>query len=288
MTTMRHTGNVIAHAIAPAEQTPKTITENMPETVHTPSDQPLIQAQAVSLTRGGKNILDKVSLTINAHDFITIVGPNGAGKSTLLKVIMGLIQPCTGSVQRRSNLRTGYVPQKAMVDRTIPISTRRFLSLRQNAERQILEQTAEQTGISPLMEKSLHTLSGGEMQRVLLCRALLHNPDLLIMDEPAQNLDISGQLAFYRQLDSIYRQRRISILMVSHDLHLVMSCTRKVICLYHHICCTGEPQNITRDPEFRKLFGNSMAGMLALYQHQHNHTHGDSDGHSDREPCKHG
>lgn len=260
----------------------------MPDTTLSPAVQPLIQARNISLNRENKNILDDVSLTVNTHDFITIVGPNGAGKSTLLKVIMGLIQPCTGSIQRRSGLRTGYVPQKAIPDRTIPISTRRFLSLRQNADRDTLEQTAGQTGIAPLLEKSLHTLSGGEMQRVLLCRALLHKPDLLIMDEPAQNLDISGQLAFYRQLDSIYRQQGISILMVSHDLHLVMSCTRTVVCLFHHICCTGEPQNITRDPEFRKLFGNSMAGMLALYQHQHNHTHGDSDGHSDREPCKHG
>lgn len=252
---------------------------------------PLIQAHEVSLTRSRKNILDNVSLTVNERDFITIVGPNGAGKSTLLKVIMGFIQPTSGSIHRHSTLRTSYVPQKASVDRTIPIRTRRFLTLRKATDASALERMAEQTGIGSLLDKPLHSLSGGEMQRVLLCRALLSEPDLLIMDEPAQNLDISGQLAFYQLLDSIYRQQNISILMVSHDLHLVMSCTRKVVCLFHHICCSGEPHSITQDPEFQKLFGQSMAGMLALYQHQHDHSHTDTSTahqHSHGGHCQHG
>lgn len=242
----------------------------------------LIQAQNVSLTINGKNILDDISLDIKERDFITIVGPNGAGKSTLLKVLMGFTHPTTGSVQQREGTRIGYVPQKLSIDKTIPITTQRFLTLRKKVHATTLKRVVEQTGITPQLHKPLHSLSGGELQRVLLCRALLDEPDLLILDEPAQNLDISGQLAFYEQLNQIYQQQRLSILMVSHDLHLVMSCTRQVICLFHHICCSGEPQSVTQDPEFQKLFGKDMANMMALYHHQHNHTH------THGEYCTHG
>lgn len=255
---------------------------------------PLIQAQHISLTFDGKNILDNVSLNIQPHDFITIVGPNGAGKSTLLKVLMGFTRPTAGTVQQRAGLRIGYVPQKLSIDKTIPITTQRFLTLRKKVQADTLARVVEQTGIAPHLDKALHKLSGGELQRVLLCRALLDEPDLLILDEPAQNLDISGQLAFYEQLNRIYEQQPLSILMVSHDLHLVMSCTRQVICLFHHICCSGEPQSVTQDPEFQKLFGEGMANMMALYHHQHNHTHvhththTNSDSHQHEECCNHG
>jgi zinc transport system ATP-binding protein len=145
--------------------------------------------------------------------------------------------------------------------------------LRKKVDEEEIEKIADETNIKSLLEKPVHVLSGGERQRVLLARSLIGNPELLVLDEPAQNLDISGQLAFYKLLEQIYQSRSLSILMVSHDLHMVMATTKKVVCLFHHICCSGEPQIVTKDPEFVSLFGNDMAEMMAVYQHGHNHTH---------------
>jgi len=233
----------------------------------------LISAQNLHVVRHSKAILENVSLDVNLRDFITIIGPNGAGKSVLLKCLMGLLRPSSGTVHRKQNLRVGYVPQRLVPDPTIPITTHRFLSLRKKTSVEKLRNIAQDTGVFPLLEKPLYALSGGELQRVLLARALLNDPEVLVLDEPAQNLDIVGQLAFYKLLEQIYRERVLSILMVSHDLHMVMAATKKVICLFHHICCSGEPQVVTRDPAFATLFGDDMAAMLAVYQHEHNHSH---------------
>ncbi|MEH6547838.1 MAG: ATP-binding cassette domain-containing protein [Sneathiella sp.] len=233
----------------------------------------LVSAENLFVVREGGEILSDVSLALEDRDFITIIGPNGAGKSMLLKCIMGFYKPDRGQVIRKKGLRIGYVPQRLVADHTIPIRTRRFLSLRKKASKETLEQVAEETGIAELLEQPLHILSGGELQRVLLARALLDDPELLVLDEPAQNLDVTGQLAFYKLLDRIYAERDVSILMVSHDLHLVMSSTKQVVCLYHHVCCSGEPHMVTRDPEFISLFGNDMAKLMAVYNHSHDHSH---------------
>lgn len=233
----------------------------------------LLSARHVSVYRDGKTILEDVSLSIGEKDFITIIGPNGAGKSMLLKCMMGLFDPSEGRIERRANLKIGYVPQRLVADHTVPIRVRRFLSLRKKAAKDDLQHVAAETGITEFLDKPLHVLSGGELQRVLLARALLDNPDLLVLDEPAQNLDVTGQLAFYKLIEKIYAERDVSILMVSHDLHLVMSSTREVVCLYHHICCHGEPHMVTRDPEFISLFGDDMARLMAVYNHSHNHDH---------------
>ena len=148
-----------------------------------------------------------------------------------------------------------------------------FLRLNNAAGIPRLEETASETGITTLLDRPLHGLSGGEWQRVLLARCLMTTPDAIILDEPAQNLDISGQLQFYAQLEQIHQERGIAIVMVSHDLHMVMASTRQVICLFHHICCSGEPRTVARDPEFIQLFGQDMAKMMAVYQHQHDHDH---------------
>ena len=234
---------------------------------------PLITASHIHLIRQGKHILKDVSIEIKAQDFITVIGPNGAGKSMLLKCLLGFYAPDEGTVIRKKNLRIGYVPQRLTPDYTMPISVKRFLHLGKKVSAEEVAQIAYETRIESILTKSLTILSGGELQKVLLARSLLANPDLLVLDEPAQNLDISGQFAFYKLLEKIYMQRLVSILMVSHDLHMVMASTKQVICLFHHICCSGEPQVVTQDPEFIALFGKDMAHMMAAYHHSHNHEH---------------
>jgi len=233
----------------------------------------LITAASITVNRGETKILENVSLTIGESEFITILGPNGGGKSMLLKCLMGFYIPDNGNIKRKRHLRIGYVPQQFTSEQTMPISVGQFLRLRKKVSAEELETITAETNIEALVNKPLNILSGGELQRILVARALIGAPDLLILDEPAQNLDISGQLAFYKLLSEIYEKRSFSILMVSHDLHMVMATTKKVICLFHHVCCSGEPQVVTKDPEFITLFGNDMAEMMAVYQHGHNHSH---------------
>jgi zinc transport system ATP-binding protein len=249
----------------------------------------LIAAENVWVTRADHHILHDVLLAVGERDFITVVGPNGAGKSMLLNCLMGFFAPDKGRVVRAPSLRIGYVPQRFVPDHTMPISVRRFISLHKKAPAFAVEKVAQEASVDTILDKPLHVLSGGELQRVLLARALLSDPQLLVLDEPAQNLDISGQLAFYKLLERIFAERTISILMVSHDLHMVMASTKKVVCLFHHICCSGEPHAVTKDPEFIALFGGDMARMMAVYQHSHTHQH-DHEQHAEHvhsQECQH-
>ena len=239
----------------------------------------LIQASNINVSRQGNKILENVSVVVGDHDFLTVIGPNGAGKSMLLKCLMGFYVPDIGEIRKMNGLRVGYVPQNFAPEHTMPISVRRFLNLRKKTEKAAIEEIAQETGILKILDQALFELSGGERQRVLLARSLLDNPHLLVLDEPAQNLDISGQLGFYRLVEKIYEERKVSVLMVSHDLHLVMASTKEVICLFHHVCCSGEPQIVAKDPEFVSLFGNDMATMMAAYQHSHDHAHHDNHSH---------
>lgn len=233
----------------------------------------LIQASNITVSRQGNKILENVSVVMGEHDFLTVIGPNGAGKSMLLKCLIGFYMPDTGKIRKMAGLRVGYVPQNFSPEHTMPISVKRFLGLRRKTEKAVVEKVAEETGILTILDQPLFNLSGGERQRVLLARSLLDNPHLLVLDEPAQNLDISGQLGFYKLIEKIYKERKVSVLMVSHDLHLVMASTNEVICLFHHVCCSGEPQLVAKDPEFISLFGKDMATMMAAYQHSHDHVH---------------
>ena len=233
----------------------------------------LIQANKLYVNRHSKDILKDVSLEVKNNDFITIVGPNGAGKSILLECLMGTFIPNSGSIKRKKNISMGYIPQNFNLEKSMPISVKRFLNLNKKFLQVNLDRAIEETGILSILDSNLATLSGGELQKVLLARSLLSNPELLILDEPAQNLDIKSQLNFYNLLNEIFENRNLSILMVSHDLHMVMASTRKVICLFNHICCSGEPQKVAKDPEFINLFGNDMAKMMSVYQHTHDHTH---------------
>ena len=234
----------------------------------------LIEAENISLIKNKNLILDNISLEIKSRDFTTIIGPNGAGKTMLLQILMGFFMPNKGKIIRTDNLKIGYMPQKFITDQIMPISAKRFLTLhKKKYDNLFLEKIINETAIENFINQPLALLSGGELQKLLLARALLDLPQLLILDEPAQNLDISSQLNFYSLLEKIYKKYDIAILIVSHDLHLVMSCTKKVICLFGHICCSGEPQAIARDQKFINLFGNDMAKMMAIYQHHHNHNH---------------
>ena len=233
----------------------------------------LIQAKDLCVTRHNKNILENVSVKVKANDFITIIGPNGAGKSILLDCLMGSFLPDSGDIIKKDNLSLGYIPQNFNPESSMPISVKRFLTLRKKITTAELMNISKETNIFDILEKNISNLSGGELQKVLLARSLLNEPELLILDEPAQNLDIKNQLNFYNLLNKIYKNRELTILMVSHDLHMVMSSTKQVICLYHHICCSGEPQTVAKDPEFISLFGNDMAKMMSVYQHTHNHSH---------------
>ena len=235
--------------------------------------EPLIEATELCVRRHGGLVLDKVSLTLGERDFITLIGPNGAGKSVLLRNLLKLESPNSGTVKHRQGIRIGYVPERFQIDPTLPMPVRRFLTLNNNQSAEAVEALALEANCGGLLDKPLANLSGGELQRVLLARALSGNPHVLMLDEPAQNLDVSGQLQFYQLIDALYEKRNLSVLMVSHDLHMVMSSTRQVVCLYHHICCSGAPDSVARDPEFVQMFGAEMAQMMAVYQHSHAHDH---------------
>ena len=235
--------------------------------------EPLIEATELCVRRHGGLVLDKVSLTLGERDFITLIGPNGAGKSVLLRHLLKLESPNSGTVKHRQGIRIGYVPERFQIDPTLPMPVRRFLTLNNNQSAEAVEALALEANCGGLLDKPLANLSGGELQRVLLARALSCNPHVLMLDEPAQNLDVSGQLQFYQLIDALYEKRNLSVLMVSHDLHMVMSSTRQVVCLYHHICCSGAPDSVARDPEFVQMFGAEMAQMMAVYQHSHAHDH---------------
>ena len=232
----------------------------------------LIEGIDICLTRQERTILSNVSLKIDSGDFITLIGPNGAGKSMLLKTLLGLIKPDSGRVIRKDGLRIGFVPESLNIDPTLPLSVKRFLTLNANKD-ELDDEIIAETNITDLLDRQMTNLSGGERQRVLLARALHAHPEILILDEPAQNLDMSGQLNLYALMEKIFELRKIAILMVSHDLHLVMSSTQKVVCLYEHICCSGEPQAVAKDPEFISLFGQDMARLLSVYPHAHDHSH---------------
>jgi len=232
----------------------------------------LINAQNVCFEKNGKKILDNVSLNVESGDFITIVGPNGAGKSSLIKILLGIEKQTSGSITGKNDVRYGYVPQRFIAEQTLPISVKEFLRLNNKPQNKYIKELLNELEID-YPRRLLHQLSGGEMQKVLLARALLNKPDILVLDEPAQNLDIGNQLKFYKLLEKIYEQKKCAILMISHDLHMVMRTSRQVICLFHHICCSGEPQIVAKNPEFIKVFGTDMGNMMAYYQHQHTHSH---------------
>lgn len=232
----------------------------------------LITAEQIYLRRSGRYLLENVNLAVNAGETVTLIGPNGAGKSTLIRVMLGLIKPDQGRVTRAPGLRVGYMPQRLAIDSSLPLTVERFLSL-VGKHRSRLRDCLEQTGTGHLRNQAVQALSGGELQRVLLARALYCNPQLLVLDEPVQGVDVTGQGALYRLIEQIKDEFACGVLMVSHDLHLVMAATDRVICLNQHVCCEGSPDSVSHNPEFLQLFGEVKTSGVARYIHRHDHVH---------------
>lgn len=233
----------------------------------------LILLDNVSVEIKHQKILHNVSLSINTNQIVTLLGPNGAGKSTLVKVILGLMPYTSGKITRLNNLTIGYVPQSIKLNPTLPITVKRFMLLNKQLNNNNILNILSMVKAEYLIDKSMHQLSGGELQRVLLAQALAKRPQLLILDEPTQGVDVNGQVLLYDLISSAKKQFNCGILMVSHDLHLVMAKTDEVICLNHHICCSGTPASVSNDPEFISLFGQQGASQIAVYKHHHNHQH---------------
>jgi zinc transport system ATP-binding protein len=231
------------------------------------SETVLIRAEGVSLKAGKRELLHNVSLSIHAGEIVTLIGPNGAGKTSLVRVLLGLRANTGGKVIRQPKLRIGYMPQKLVVNSLLPLTVRHFLALTES-RRGDLEYALQRCGVEHLLEHSLHDLSGGELQRVLLARALLRKPQLLALDEPVQGVDINGQDQLYRLIGDLRDELGCGVLMVSHDLHLVMAATDYVVCLNQRICCNGRPESVSAHPAYLALFGN-RAENLAAYTHRH-------------------
>ncbi|SEK43226.1 zinc transport system ATP-binding protein [Roseovarius azorensis] len=240
----------------------------------------LIKTEGLSVRLGGATVLFDVNLTLDRGEIVTIVGPNGSGKSTLLRAMIGAVGLAAGSVRRAPGLRIGYVPQQLHIDPTLPITVTRFLGLPRRHPATDLRAALEQAGLPDLRDRQMADLSGGQFQRVLLARALLEKPDLLILDEATQGLDQPGSAAFYRRIEEVRRELNCAVLMVSHELHVVMSASDRVICLNGHVCCEGRPEIVAQAEEYRALFGTGTQGALALYRHEHTHAHDNDHDHS--------
>ena len=235
--------------------------------------QPLLEVSEANLVLGKRLLLEKVNLKIGPGEILTIIGPNGAGKTTLLRVALGLQKPTDGTVIRKPGLTIGYMPQSLHLDPTFPLSVKRFLTLACNNNLAKVLPLLDEVGAAHVLESAMQTLSGGELQRVLLARALVREPDLLVLDEPVQGVDVHGQVELYQLISRIRDQRGCAVLMVSHDLHLVMAATDQVLCLNRHICCSGTPESVTNDPAFVELFGPAAVQYMAVYVHDQNHHH---------------
>ena len=235
----------------------------------------LITAQALTINRPGTTdpVLSDVDLAIAPGEIVTVLGPNGSGKSSLMRALLGHMPSASGTVRRRAGLRIGYVPQRVHIDAAMPMTVRRFMSLPVAVDDQTAAAMLERTGVPGLERRAITQLSGGQFQRVLLARALLNDPQLLVLDEATQGLDQPGIVAFYRLIEEVRRDTGAAILMVSHDLLVVMRASDRVICLNGHVCCEGTPAQVSDAPEYRALFGEGAEGTLALYRHHHDHDH---------------
>jgi zinc transport system ATP-binding protein len=255
----------------------------MPET--------LIGARGIAKRFGKRSVLAGVDIAVHRGEIVTLIGPNGAGKTTLLRILLGLMTPDGGAVERKPGLRLGYMPQRIEIDPLLPLPVRRFLELGQPADRGALIAALEEVNALHVLDSPVQEISGGELRRVLLARALLRDPELLVLDEPVQGVDVVGQGDLFRLIVALRERRGCGVLMVSHDLHLVMAATDTVLCLNGHVCCTGHPETVRNHPEYIALFGARDADALALYTHRHDHVHDaegrvvhvhDTHGHHDR------
>ncbi|MBV6633768.1 MAG: zinc ABC transporter ATP-binding protein ZnuC [Alphaproteobacteria bacterium] len=237
----------------------------------------LISATGLGIKAAGRWLIHDIDVSIEPGEVVTVIGPNGAGKTTMIRALLGLMKPDAGSIERQAGLTIGYVPQKLSIDPTLPLTVRRLMTLMRPASRAEVESALAETDVAHLIDRPVQALSGGETQRVLLARALVHKPKLLILDEPVQGVDYAGEAALYQLIGAQRDKLGCGILMVSHDLHVVMASTNRVVCLNGHICCSGQPREVNVHPEYHRLFGDRVREAYAVYQHAHDHHH-DADG----------
>jgi zinc transport system ATP-binding protein len=242
----------------------------------------LVRARDVTVRRRGKIVLAHVDLGVTAGEIVTLIGPNGAGKSTLVKVLLGLVAADAGEVWRKPGLRVGYSPQFMAVDPVLPLTVRRFLALAGATDGAGIGAALAEVGAETVIDRQLAALSGGELHRVLLARALLRRPQLLVLDEPLSGVDVNGQAELYALIGRLRDRTGAAVLLVSHDLHLVMARTDRVVCIEGHVCCSGHPVEVARDPAFQRLFGRRFGDLVALYRHDMEH-HEHADGHHHEE-----
>jgi len=261
----------------------KSVSESGPHTGGAPRDDrldmlgpSLISARGLGVRRGGRWLVRNIDLSVRQGEIVTLIGPNGGGKSTTVKAMLGLMTIDEGQTERAASLRVGYVPQKLTIDWTLPLSVRRLMTLTTDQDQQEIESVLDDVGIAHLIDRDVQSLSGGEFQRALLARAILRKPNLLVLDEPVQGVDFGGEIALYELILKLRDQLGCSVLMISHDLHIVMAGTDTVYCLNGHVCCSGTPHMVAASAEYGQMFGPRGAQSLAVYEHHHDHTHGQS------------
>jgi len=233
----------------------------------------LVTLDNAGINRAGRWLVRGVAFSIDAGEIVTLIGPNGSGKSTTAKMALGILKPDEGAIRRRPDLNVAYVPQKLVVDWTLPLTVHRFMRLTGQVSVDEARKAMAATGVSHLADAEVRTLSGGEFQRVMLARAIARKPDLLVLDEPVQGVDFTGEIALYDLIKRIRDEVHCGILLISHDLHVVMAATDRVICLNGHVCCSGTPTVVASSPEYKALFGARAAPTLAVYEHHHDHSH---------------
>ncbi len=233
----------------------------------------LLAARGVSFIRDGRTILDNIDIDIAPREIVTLIGPNGAGKTTLVRILLGLVSPDLGQVHRRDGLTIGYAPQRFDLAPSIPMTVERFLGTPPRNGRSTVDEVLAEVGATRVRHSQLTRLSGGELQRVVLARALLRDPQLLVLDEPVRGVDYAGEAELYTLIGSLRERRGLGVLLVSHDLHVVMAQSDRVVCVNRHVCCSGVPETVARSPEYVRLFGPEAARALGLYSHHHDHTH---------------
>lgn len=236
-------------------------------------ERTLIAGIGLTVKLGGQAIINEVDIAVGNGEIVILIGPNGSGKTTLVRTLLGLVDPERGSVTREDSLVIGYVPQHLQIDPALPLTVGRFLTLGTRGLAGDLEAALREVGVGQMLASPVQSLSGGQMRRVLLGRALLRDPDLLVLDEPTAGVDVAGQAALYELVKTIRDKRGCGVLLISHNLHLVMAAADRVVCLNHHVCCEGRPASVSRNPAYLDLFGKDAGRAIAVYTHDHDHDH---------------
>ena len=236
----------------------------------------LVKLENAGVQRMSKWLVKGISFEISQGQIVTLIGPNGSGKTTTAKMILNIMNADEGQITRNTD-KMAYVPQKIIIDWTMPLRVIDFMKITNNLNDNQVIESLTTTGVDKLLYNQIHNLSGGEFQRVLIARAIAKKPDLLVLDEPVQGVDYNGEIALYNLIKKISVNLNCGILLISHDMHFVMSTTDHVVCLNGHICCSGTPSSVVKNPEYIKLFGEHNSETLSYYQHHHDHSH-DSDG----------